>query len=88
MHPTGIGPRLKAVRRARGYQHQKDLYNAIGISSGTYSRYEKDQLSPPLYVIYTLAKTLDCPIEYLLDGETARMDVALARDLGLIRDNH
>ncbi|MFE0268554.1 XRE family transcriptional regulator [Nocardiopsis alba] len=60
-----VGPRLRALRRARGIT-LADLAVTIGVSESTLSRLESGQRRPTLELLLPLARTYDVPLDDLV----------------------
>ncbi|MFC9680195.1 helix-turn-helix domain-containing protein [Streptomyces sp. NPDC056948] len=61
----GVGPRLRALRRARGIT-LADLAATTGTSESTLSRLESGQRRPSLELLLPLARTYDVPLDDLV----------------------
>lgn len=68
-----IGERIRAVRLARGFRRQKDLYERIGMNSSHYSRIEKGDRPISISDLQQIAAATSCPIEYLINGHASRV---------------
>jgi transcriptional regulator with XRE-family HTH domain/quercetin dioxygenase-like cupin family protein len=64
---AGVGPRLRALRRARGAT-LADLSAETGITSSTLSRLETGKLRPTLEQLLPLARAHGVPIEDLVEA--------------------
>jgi transcriptional regulator with XRE-family HTH domain len=64
---AGVGPRLRALRRARGVT-LADLSAETGITSSTLSRLETGKLRPTLEQLLPLARAHGVPIEDLVEA--------------------
>jgi transcriptional regulator with XRE-family HTH domain len=64
---AGVGPRLRALRRARGAT-LADLSAETGITSSTLSRLENGKLRPTLEQLLPLARAHGVPIEDLVEA--------------------
>lgn len=62
---SGVGPRLRALRRERGVTLAQ-LGETTGISSSTLSRLESGQRKPTLELLLPLAKTYGVPLDELV----------------------
>lgn len=64
---------IKKRRLELGYQ-QKMVFNTIGVSSGTYSKYENidDPTIPPLPVLLSLCECLDISLNDLFPSHFSR----------------
>ncbi|MFB8771099.1 XRE family transcriptional regulator [Nocardiopsis alba] len=60
-----VGPRLRALRRARGIT-LADLAVTIGVSESTLSRLESGRRRPTLELLLPLARTYDVPLDDLV----------------------
>ncbi|GAA2605789.1 helix-turn-helix domain-containing protein [Streptomyces tubercidicus] len=60
-----VGPRLRALRRARGIT-LADLAATTGVSESTLSRLENGQRRPSLELLLPLARTYDVPLDDLV----------------------
>lgn len=60
-----VGPRLRALRRARGIT-LADLAATTGVSESTLSRLESGQRRPSLELLLPLARTYDVPLDDLV----------------------
>ncbi|MGW1788395.1 helix-turn-helix domain-containing protein [Streptomyces tubercidicus] len=60
-----VGPRLRALRRARGIT-LADLAATTGVSESTLSRLENGQRRPSLKLLLPLARTYDVPLDDLV----------------------
>ncbi|MFB7368845.1 helix-turn-helix domain-containing protein [Streptomyces sp. NPDC056222] len=60
-----VGPRLRALRRARGIT-LADLSATTGVSESTLSRLENGQRRPSLELLLPLARTYDVPLDDLV----------------------
>ena len=65
---NSLGSRLVDLRERRDLK-QKDVAQALQISSQAYSQYEHDRRTPDLLTAARLAKFFDVTIEYLATGE-------------------
>lgn len=70
-----LGERLRKARKRRGMS-QIDVYNAVGISNKSLSRYEKDSSTPSPEAIKKLSRLYDVSSEYIL-GMTLDMGHSL-----------
>ncbi|MGA5358173.1 helix-turn-helix domain-containing protein [Streptomyces purpurascens] len=61
----GVGPRLRALRRARGIT-LADLATTTGVSESTLSRLESGLRRPSLELLLPLARTYDVPLDDLV----------------------
>ncbi|MEU4489635.1 XRE family transcriptional regulator [Streptomyces purpurascens] len=61
----GVGPRLRALRRARGIT-LADLAATTGVSESTLSRLESGLRRPSLELLLPLARTYDVPLDDLV----------------------
>lgn len=70
---TTFGERVKAARKAAGFDSQEDLARALGVSVFTISRYEHGRSKPSFDGLYALAEILGVRVSDLLpnDGEAA-----------------
>lgn len=64
---TAVGPRLRALRRARGVT-LADLAATTGISESTLSRLESGQRRPNLELLLPLARAHGVPLDELVDA--------------------
>jgi transcriptional regulator with XRE-family HTH domain len=64
---TGVGPRLRALRRARGLT-LAELADATGISVSTLSRLESGRRKPTLELLLPLARAHRVPLDELVDA--------------------
>lgn len=80
-----VGARIKAVREARGYHHQTEVYKPLAIDATSWSKYEKGERMVPVATLSMIARYLRCPVEYLIEGNFDRMDYELVTKLGLNR---
>ncbi|QNE17402.1 helix-turn-helix transcriptional regulator [Kribbella qitaiheensis] len=64
---AGVGPRLRALRRARGVT-LADLAAETGITSSTLSRLENGKLRPTLEQLLPLARAHGVPLEELVEA--------------------
>ncbi|MCZ4607781.1 XRE family transcriptional regulator [Streptomyces sp. Lzd4kr] len=62
---AAVGPRLRALRRARGIT-LADLAATTGVSESTLSRLESGQRRPSLELLLPLARTYDVPLDDLV----------------------
>ncbi|MCQ4083137.1 helix-turn-helix transcriptional regulator [Streptomyces sp. RB6PN25] len=62
---TGVGPRLRALRRSRGTTLAQ-LSEATGISQSTLSRLESGRRKPTLELLLPLARAHDVPLDELV----------------------
>ncbi len=65
-----LGERLRKARKRRGMS-QMDVFDALGISNKSLSRYEKDVSAPSPEVLMKLSRLYDVSSEYLLGLSTA-----------------
>lgn len=68
MDETTIGERLTLYRR-RQKLTQKELAKLAGISVSTMSRYERDEIKPPVYICKCLADILNVSLDRILGLE-------------------
>jgi len=68
--PTTVGERIRAAREARGLTQQQAA-EAIGVSSGTISRYERDEFTPRGERLTSLARLVRRSPEWIISGEAA-----------------
>ena len=61
----GFGERLQNLRKARNLS-QKEVSNALGISSSVLSNYESSERTPSLENLMALADFYRCSTDYLL----------------------
>lgn len=66
-----LGERLRKARKRKGLS-QMDVFDALGISNKSLSRYEKDTSAPSPEVLKKLSRLYDVSSEYIL-GVTAAM---------------
>jgi len=66
-----FGPRLAALRKARGWT-QKYVANRIDMSSSVIGAYESDAVIPSLDAAAALASTFGVSLDYLVDGDKSR----------------
>jgi transcriptional regulator with XRE-family HTH domain len=64
---SGVGPRLRELRRRRG-STLTDLSQTTGISVSTLSRLESGQRRPTLELLLPLARAYDVPLDDLVGG--------------------
>ncbi|GHA58074.1 helix-turn-helix domain-containing protein [Streptomyces purpurascens] len=64
----GVGPRLRALRRARGIT-LADLAATTGVSESTLSRLESGLRRPSLELLLPLARTYDVPLDDLVGAQ-------------------
>ncbi len=64
---TGVGPRLRALRQARGATLSQ-LSETTGISVSTLSRLESGQRRPTLELLLPLARAYRVPLDELVDA--------------------
>ncbi|OLF10831.1 helix-turn-helix domain-containing protein [Actinophytocola xanthii] len=64
---AGVGPRLRALRRARGWTLTR-LADETGLTSSTLSRLENGKLRPTLEQLLPLARVHGVPIENLVEA--------------------
>lgn len=62
---TTLGERLRAARKRKGMS-QMDVFDAVGISNKSLSRYEKDDSAPSPEVLMRLSRLYDVSSEYIL----------------------
>lgn len=72
---TSFGPRLTAIRKARGMT-QVQLAKAAGSTQRSISYYENDDGIPPASVVITLAKALQVSADELLGIKPPRVEPA------------
>ncbi|MDA0642097.1 MULTISPECIES: helix-turn-helix domain-containing protein [Nonomuraea] len=65
--PAGVGPRLKALRRARGAT-LAELAELTGLTPSTLSRLENGRLRPTLEQLLPLARTHGVTLDELVDA--------------------
>jgi transcriptional regulator with XRE-family HTH domain len=70
-----LGPRLTAVRKARGFT-QVQLAQAAGSTQRSISYYENDDGIPPASIVIALAKALKVSADELLGLKTPRLERA------------
>ncbi|HEY0471224.1 MAG TPA: XRE family transcriptional regulator [Kribbella sp.] len=83
---AGVGPRLRALRRARGVT-LADLAAETGITSSTLSRLENGKLRPTLEQLLPLARAHGVPLEDLVQAPLTgdpRIHLRPVRRFGLI----
>ena len=64
----GFGERLQNLRKSRNLS-QKEVSNALGISSSVLSNYESSERTPSLENLISLASFYRCSTDYLLGLE-------------------
>lgn len=62
---TTLGERLRKARKRKGMS-QMDVFDAVGISNKSLSRYEKDDSAPSPEVLMRLSRLYDVSSEYIL----------------------
>src|SRR5215470_15622671 len=67
---TGLGPRLRLVRGARGLS-VRELARRVGCSASLISQIERGVSVPSVGVLYSLATELGSSLDYLLFGSGA-----------------
>jgi len=67
---TGLGPRLRAARSARGLA-VRELARRVGCSASLISQIERGVSVPSVGVLYALATELGSSLDYLLFGSVA-----------------
>ena len=68
-----VGKRLKAERKARGYENQADLCEVLGIAQGRQSDYERGKYLPRAeYLLRLHEKGLD--MQWVLTGMAGQLD--------------
>ncbi|MFC4102069.1 helix-turn-helix domain-containing protein [Paenibacillus xanthanilyticus] len=77
-----IGNRIKAVRKAIGY-NQVEFANKIGVSQGTLSELEQDKYKPSTDTVIALNENFKTDLNWLLTGTS---DV-LANKMSLVENN-
>lgn len=70
----GFGERLQNLRKARNLS-QKEVSNALGISSSVLSNYESSERTPSLENLISLASFYRCSTDYLLGLEKQSKNV-------------
>jgi len=70
---SSFGPRLTAVRKARGFT-QVQLAQAAGSTQRSISYYENDDGIPPASIVIALAKALKVSADELLGLKTPRLE--------------
>jgi len=70
----GFGERLQNLRKARNLS-QKEVSNALGISSSVLSNYESSERTPSLENLISLASFYRCSTDYLLGLEKQSQNV-------------
>lgn len=63
-----IGEKLKELRKAKGITSET-LCNDIGIASGSYRNYERNDRNPPYDVLLKIADYYNVSLDYLFDRE-------------------
>jgi transcriptional regulator with XRE-family HTH domain len=63
-----IGSRITELRRKKGWT-MKQLADNAGVSQGQISYYERDQQSPNATNILRIAKSLEVPVSYIIQGD-------------------
>lgn len=66
-----IGEKLKELRKAKGITSET-LCNSIGISSGSYRNYERDDRNPPYDVLLKIADYYNVSLDYLFGREESK----------------
>ena len=74
-----IGEKLKELRKSKGITAEV-LCTELGISSGSYRNYERNDRNPPYDVLLKIADYYKVSLDYLFDREPAPNPFA---DLGL-----
>lgn len=64
-----FGDRLRAARRAAGYEEAQEFAEAIGIFPGTYRRYERGETFPTLETLAEIRKHTGKSLDWLILGE-------------------
>src|SRR5215470_4861412 len=78
---TGLGPRLRLVRGARGLS-VRELARRVGCSASLISQIERGVSVPSVGVLYSLATELGSSLDYLLFGS----ETVPAADAGPVAD--
>jgi transcriptional regulator with XRE-family HTH domain len=76
---TGLGPRLREVRSARGLS-VRELARRVGCSASLISQIERGVSVPSVGVLYALATELGSSLDYLLFGSGPGAGTALAAE--------
>ena len=66
-----IGSRIREARQARGYR-QKELAKRLGLAKSTICRYEDGQRVMSVGLVIQIAKTLGCPLDFLIGNDQER----------------
>lgn len=64
----GLAERLQTLRKEKNLS-QKEVANALGISSSVLSNYESNERTPSLETLVALARFYRCSTDYLLGFE-------------------
>lgn len=73
---NAIGSRIKARWNELGLK-QSQIYKEVGISSGRLSDLESGKHSPSLITLYRLSLALNCPIDWIITGQTYTSDATI-----------
>src|SRR6266498_4696122 len=71
---VAIGERIRS-RREKLRRTQRDLANALQVSSQAVSKWERGENAPDVGVLVGLARLLDVSVDWLLGGYTPDRDV-------------
>jgi len=69
--PFSIGARLRALREERGFS-QRELSGLSGISTNAISLIERDENSPSVVTLQSLAKALNVKMSYFFEDSTQK----------------
>lgn len=79
-----LGVRLKEMRDKRGLL-QREVADAVGVSTGSISFYEKGIKNPSQDVLTKLANFYGVTTDYLLKGETIDIEESFPEGIQLLR---
>jgi|GEM_PF-1264697 transcriptional regulator with XRE-family HTH domain len=73
-----LGKRLELLRKSKNLT-LVDLGKIAGVSHGQILNYESDKQVPNAVAIYEISKALETTVEYLLTGETSKLELLGSR---------
>ena len=68
---SGIGPKIKVLRRQNGYSLQK-LADRADVSAATIHKIEQNGMVPTISTLLKIASALNRPVAYFVDGDGGR----------------